>query len=220
AERSQRAHERCNAYVVDRRDRVSQLALHDLIGDERSAEHVVECSPWCLVSIGYRRSAACTAHSPGIRRQLRSCSPLRTECSASTRINNRSNPPTRAASSVPCAARLEKFRCGRARVLLDRGLTCTHTVPRRERSDIRISQVRKALRVAAALPPTLHWHPRQLGPGCHRSTQRRTRSDPLRQCRGGRSTGSVPDTSEGMAEHVLPFLDGLRLPTCDVLGYS
>lgn len=37
---------------------------------------------------------------------------------------------------------------------------------------------------------------------------------------GGRSTGSVPDTIEGMAEHVLAFLDGLRLPTCDVLGYS
>ena len=36
----------------------------------------------------------------------------------------------------------------------------------------------------------------------------------------GRSTGTVPETVAGMAEHVLAFLDGLRLQTCDVLGFS
>ena len=36
----------------------------------------------------------------------------------------------------------------------------------------------------------------------------------------GRSTGKVPDTVAGMAEHALAFLDGLGLKTCDVLGYS
>jgi pimeloyl-ACP methyl ester carboxylesterase len=36
----------------------------------------------------------------------------------------------------------------------------------------------------------------------------------------GRSTGKVPKTVAGMAEHALAFLDGLRLATCDVLGYS
>jgi pimeloyl-ACP methyl ester carboxylesterase len=36
----------------------------------------------------------------------------------------------------------------------------------------------------------------------------------------GRSTGTVPDTIGGMAAHALDFLDGLRLDTCDVLGFS
>ena len=36
----------------------------------------------------------------------------------------------------------------------------------------------------------------------------------------GRSTGKVPDTVAGMAKHALPFLDGLGLASCDVLGYS
>ena len=36
----------------------------------------------------------------------------------------------------------------------------------------------------------------------------------------GRSTGTVPKTVAGMAEHALAFLDGLGLATCDVLGYS
>ncbi len=36
----------------------------------------------------------------------------------------------------------------------------------------------------------------------------------------GRSTGEVPETMAEMANHVFAFLDGLRLPTCDVLGFS
>jgi len=36
----------------------------------------------------------------------------------------------------------------------------------------------------------------------------------------GRSTGSVPRTMAGMAQHALAFLDALRLIRCDVLGYS
>ncbi len=36
----------------------------------------------------------------------------------------------------------------------------------------------------------------------------------------GRSTGKVPETVAGMAEHALAFLDGLGLNTCDVLGFS
>lgn len=36
----------------------------------------------------------------------------------------------------------------------------------------------------------------------------------------GRSTGSVPRTMAAMAQHALAFLDALRLPRCDVLGYS
>jgi pimeloyl-ACP methyl ester carboxylesterase len=36
----------------------------------------------------------------------------------------------------------------------------------------------------------------------------------------GRSTGSVPLTIAGMAQHALAFLDALRLTRCDVLGYS
>jgi pimeloyl-ACP methyl ester carboxylesterase len=36
----------------------------------------------------------------------------------------------------------------------------------------------------------------------------------------GRSTGPVPDTIVGMALHALRFLDGLKLSTCDVLGFS
>jgi len=36
----------------------------------------------------------------------------------------------------------------------------------------------------------------------------------------GRSTGSVPKTVAGMAQHVFSFLDALRLTRCDVLGYS
>src|SRR5882724_2511876 len=36
----------------------------------------------------------------------------------------------------------------------------------------------------------------------------------------GRSTGNVPETMIEMANHVFAFLDGLRLATCDVLGFS
>jgi pimeloyl-ACP methyl ester carboxylesterase len=36
----------------------------------------------------------------------------------------------------------------------------------------------------------------------------------------GRSTGDVPETIAGMADHSLAFLDGLGVGTCDVLGYS
>ena len=36
----------------------------------------------------------------------------------------------------------------------------------------------------------------------------------------GRSTGKVPGTVVGMAQHVLAFLDGLEVETCDVLGFS
>jgi pimeloyl-ACP methyl ester carboxylesterase len=36
----------------------------------------------------------------------------------------------------------------------------------------------------------------------------------------GRSTGQVPTTIAGMAKHALAFLDGLRITTCDVLGFS
>ncbi len=36
----------------------------------------------------------------------------------------------------------------------------------------------------------------------------------------GQSTGSVPKTMAGMAQHVLAFLDALKVPSCDVLGYS
>jgi pimeloyl-ACP methyl ester carboxylesterase len=36
----------------------------------------------------------------------------------------------------------------------------------------------------------------------------------------GRSTGTVPQTVEGMAAHALAFLDGVGLETCDVLGFS
>ncbi|HEY8164438.1 MAG TPA: alpha/beta hydrolase [Gemmatimonadaceae bacterium] len=36
----------------------------------------------------------------------------------------------------------------------------------------------------------------------------------------GRSTGDVPETMAEMASHVMAFLDGLRLATCDVLGFS
>src|SRR5580700_6596481 len=36
----------------------------------------------------------------------------------------------------------------------------------------------------------------------------------------GRSTGAVPETIAGMAEHSLAFLDGLGTKTCDVVGYS
>jgi pimeloyl-ACP methyl ester carboxylesterase len=36
----------------------------------------------------------------------------------------------------------------------------------------------------------------------------------------GRSTGDVPQTMAEMAKHVIAFLDGLRLTTCDVLGFS
>src|SRR6266705_3320264 len=36
----------------------------------------------------------------------------------------------------------------------------------------------------------------------------------------GRSSGKVPETVAGMAEHALAFLDGLGLKTCDVLGFS
>lgn len=36
----------------------------------------------------------------------------------------------------------------------------------------------------------------------------------------GRSTGSVPKTIAGMAQHALAFLEALRLTRCDVLGYS
>src|SRR6516225_7561611 len=36
----------------------------------------------------------------------------------------------------------------------------------------------------------------------------------------GRSTGSVPKTIAGMAQHAFAFFDALRLTRCDVLGYS
>jgi pimeloyl-ACP methyl ester carboxylesterase len=36
----------------------------------------------------------------------------------------------------------------------------------------------------------------------------------------GRSSGKVPTTMAGMAEHVLAFLDTLGIKTCDVLGFS
>lgn len=36
----------------------------------------------------------------------------------------------------------------------------------------------------------------------------------------GRSTGDVPDTITGMAEHPMAFLDALGIGRCDVLGYS
>jgi pimeloyl-ACP methyl ester carboxylesterase len=36
----------------------------------------------------------------------------------------------------------------------------------------------------------------------------------------GRSTGSVPKTIAGMAQHALAFLDALHLTGCDILGYS
>jgi pimeloyl-ACP methyl ester carboxylesterase len=36
----------------------------------------------------------------------------------------------------------------------------------------------------------------------------------------GRSTGKVPSTMQGMAEHVLAFLDALRIETCDLFGFS
>jgi len=36
----------------------------------------------------------------------------------------------------------------------------------------------------------------------------------------GRSTGTVPRTVAGMAQHALAFLDALRLSRCDVLGFS
>jgi pimeloyl-ACP methyl ester carboxylesterase len=36
----------------------------------------------------------------------------------------------------------------------------------------------------------------------------------------GRSSGAVPKTIGGMAEHAFAFLDALGIATCDVLGYS
>jgi pimeloyl-ACP methyl ester carboxylesterase len=36
----------------------------------------------------------------------------------------------------------------------------------------------------------------------------------------GRSSGTVPKTIAGMAEHALAFLEALKIETCDVLGYS
>ena len=36
----------------------------------------------------------------------------------------------------------------------------------------------------------------------------------------GRSSGSVPTTITGMAEHALAFLDGLGIEQCDILGFS
>lgn len=36
----------------------------------------------------------------------------------------------------------------------------------------------------------------------------------------GRSSGKVPNTIGEMAKHVLAFLDGLDIPTCEVLGFS
>ena len=36
----------------------------------------------------------------------------------------------------------------------------------------------------------------------------------------GRSSGAVPPTVAGMAQHVVTFLDGVGLKTCDVLGFS
>lgn len=36
----------------------------------------------------------------------------------------------------------------------------------------------------------------------------------------GRSSGTVPNTVAGMAQHALAFLEALKLETCDVLGFS
>jgi pimeloyl-ACP methyl ester carboxylesterase len=36
----------------------------------------------------------------------------------------------------------------------------------------------------------------------------------------GRSSGDVPETIAGMAEHPMAFLDELGIKTCDVIGYS
>jgi pimeloyl-ACP methyl ester carboxylesterase len=36
----------------------------------------------------------------------------------------------------------------------------------------------------------------------------------------GRSSGAVPETVSGMAEHAFAFLNGLDLKTCDVVGFS
>src|SRR6185295_18039305 len=36
----------------------------------------------------------------------------------------------------------------------------------------------------------------------------------------GRSSGTVPTTVAGMAQHVVTFLDGIGVKTCDVLGFS
>src|SRR5258706_8598559 len=36
----------------------------------------------------------------------------------------------------------------------------------------------------------------------------------------GRSTGDVPETIAGMAEHPMAFLDELGIKACDVIGYS
>src|SRR5258705_6052906 len=36
----------------------------------------------------------------------------------------------------------------------------------------------------------------------------------------GRSSGAVPTTVAGMAQHVVTFLDGLGVNACDVLGFS
>src|SRR6202050_2419249 len=36
----------------------------------------------------------------------------------------------------------------------------------------------------------------------------------------GRSSGDVPETIAGMAEHPMAFLDELEIKTCDVIGYS
>jgi pimeloyl-ACP methyl ester carboxylesterase len=36
----------------------------------------------------------------------------------------------------------------------------------------------------------------------------------------GRSSGKVPATMQGMAQHVLAFLDALHIDTCDMLGFS
>lgn len=36
----------------------------------------------------------------------------------------------------------------------------------------------------------------------------------------GRSTGDVPETIAGMAQHPMAFLQGLGIKTCDVVGYS
>ena len=36
----------------------------------------------------------------------------------------------------------------------------------------------------------------------------------------GGSTGKVPTTMAGMAEHAAAFLDSLGIKTCDVLGFS
>src|ERR1700749_959550 len=36
----------------------------------------------------------------------------------------------------------------------------------------------------------------------------------------GRSSGTVPTTIAGMAQHVVTFLDGVGVKTCNVLGFS